>query len=66
MTNRNILLTQDNKVKLSDLGEAKLLKGSLAQTYVGTPLYMSPEQSKGRIYDEQIEYSTYSANTDIW
>ena len=66
MNKRNLLLTEDNIVKICDFGISKNLKGTLARTFSGTPLYMSPEQSKGRYFDEQIEYSTYNANTDIW
>lgn len=55
---RNILLTEDNIVKLADLGVAKLMRDTImAKTYIGTVSYMSPEQLNG---DE------YSFPTDIW
>lgn len=55
---RNILLTEDNIVKLADLGIAKLMKESImTNTGIGTLYYTSPEQSNG---DE------YSFPTDIW
>ena len=63
------MLTKDNTVKLADFGVSKsLLNTSVGKTYAGSPAYMSPEQSKGRVYDEQPEeeYSTYKANTDVW
>ena len=63
------MLTKDNTVKLADFGVSKsLFNNTVGKTYVGSPAYMSPEQSNGRLYDEQPEedYSTYKANTDIW
>ena len=62
------MLSKDDIVKLGDLGEAKNLSNTVGRTLAGTVQYMSPEQSKGRLYDEQseTEYSTYKANTDIW
>ena len=63
---RNLLLTKDDIVKLADLGEAKNLSNTVDRTYVGTIQYMSPEQSQGRQFDEQLGYTTHIANTDIW
>jgi len=46
-------------VKLGDFGLAKMLDDSsiFAQTHVGTPYYMSPEQIQSKSYDEK---------SDIW
>ena len=63
---RNLLLTKDDIVKLGDFGEAKNLSNTVGRTYGGTIQYMSPEQSKGRQFDDQFEYTTHLANTDIW
>ena len=63
------MLTKDDIVKIGDLGEAKHLNNNtVGRTLAGTVQYMSPEQSKGRLFDEQSEseYTTYKANTDIW
>lgn len=40
----NIFLTKDERIKIGDLGVAKLLNDSVdfAQTMVGTPFYLSP------------------------
>ena len=52
------MLKKDNTVKLTDYGFY-----FVHESYA----YMSPEQRRGRLYDEQEEdYSTHRANTDIW
>lgn len=61
-----MLLTNDNIVKLGDLGLAKSLENSVGRTYAGSPAYMSPEQSIGRSTMSQSEYSIHKANTDVW
>ena len=38
----------------------------MGRSLVGTYPYMSPEQSNGRGFIDQIDYSTHQANTDIW
>ena len=43
-----------------------LLNSTVGRTRTGTPVYMSPEQSNGRVFDEQLDFSTHKANTDIW
>ncbi|CAG8583597.1 9854_t:CDS:2, partial [Dentiscutata heterogama] len=55
----NVLLGSDNKLKLGDFGLSKKLNlgRELAQTYVGTPYYMSPEL---------IAESHYDTKSDIW
>ncbi|MCZ6593988.1 MAG: protein kinase [Bacteroidetes bacterium] len=56
----NIMITNDEKVKIMDFGLAKIKGGSdvtkIGST-VGTTAYMSPEQAKGEVVDNR---------TDIW
>lgn len=55
---QNVFLDHNNRVKLGDFGLSKELSGqNLADTYVGTPFYMSPEIIAGR---------AYNAKSDIW
>lgn len=55
---QNVFLDHNNRVKLGDFGLSKEVTGhNLAETYVGTPFYMSPEIIAGR---------TYNAKSDIW
>ncbi|CCG81140.1 G2-specific protein kinase nim-1 [Taphrina deformans PYCC 5710] len=54
----NVFLDHNNRVKLGDFGLSKELRGqNLAETFVGTPFYMSPEIIAGR---------AYNAKSDIW
>lgn len=55
----NVFLDGDANVKLGDFGLARVLhhEHSLAQTYVGTPYYMSPELVNNQSYNEK---------SDIW
>ena len=53
----NILRTSPIIVKVGDLGIAKLLKGAMARTQIGTPHYMPPEVWKSR---------PYSFSSDVW
>jgi len=45
----NILITADDKIKIIDFGIAKILKEKtvLEGKFIGTPIYMSPEATKG-------------------
>ncbi len=51
---QNIMLTANGKVKVMDFGIAKLSGGeglTAADSILGTPFYMSPEQAKGQSAD---------------
>jgi len=52
----NMLITEDNVLKLSDLGISKVIDEQ-NKTLCGTPYYVSPEIASGLDYD---------FNTDIW
>jgi serine/threonine protein kinase len=47
----------DGKVKLGDFGFCKMLEVNMAQTMLGSPIYMAPE-----ILKEEI----YTLKADIW
>ncbi|KIK19600.1 hypothetical protein PISMIDRAFT_107269 [Pisolithus microcarpus 441] len=54
----NVFLDDSNNVKLGDFGLSKALaQASFANTYVGTPYYMSPELMQEKAYDSK---------SDIW
>ena len=55
----NIFLDRENNIKLGDFGLARVLNenSTFAQTHVGTPYYMSPEQ---------ITEAKYNEKSDIW
>lgn len=55
----NIFLDANKNIKLGDFGLARILNEDsvFAQTHVGTPYYMSPEQ---------IKESKYNEKSDIW
>ncbi|THU82067.1 kinase-like protein [Dendrothele bispora CBS 962.96] len=54
----NVFLDENNKVKLGDFGLSKALpQTNFANTYVGTPYYMSPELMQEKAYDSK---------SDIW
>lgn len=53
----NVMRKTAEVVKLGDLGVARLLKGRLATTQIGTPHYMPPEVWKNR---------PYSFSSDAW
>ena len=55
----NVLLDEDGKPILSDFGLARMLEGSAgltrADSVLGTPEYMSPEQALGRPADQRSD-----------
>ncbi|KAF7299899.1 STE/STE7/MEK1 protein kinase [Mycena chlorophos] len=53
----NILLNSQGEIKLCDFGVSGELINSIANTFVGTSIYMSPERIQG---------ATYSVKSDIW
>ncbi|KAJ7257537.1 kinase-like domain-containing protein [Mycena haematopus] len=53
----NVLCNSDGEVKLCDFGVSGELVNSIANTFVGTSIYMSPERIQG---------ATYSVKSDIW
>ncbi|TEB21539.1 kinase-like protein [Coprinellus micaceus] len=54
----NVFLDEAHNVKLGDFGLSKALaQASFANTYVGTPYYMSPELMQEKAYDSK---------SDIW
>ncbi|OBZ70768.1 G2-specific protein kinase nim-1 [Grifola frondosa] len=54
----NVFLDEHNTVKLGDFGLSKALpQASFANTYVGTPYYMSPELMQEKAYDSK---------SDVW
>jgi NIMA (never in mitosis gene a)-related kinase 1/4/5 len=54
-----MFLGKDDRVKIGDLGLAKILNqtANMAHTVVGTPYYISPELCKGEPYNHK---------SDIW
>ncbi|XP_034047706.1 serine/threonine-protein kinase Nek2-like [Thalassophryne amazonica] len=55
----NVFLQKNLTVKLGDFGLAEILptKNDCSQSTAGTPLYMSPEKTNGKVYNEK---------SDIW
>ncbi|KAG8345211.1 putative protein kinase [Trypanosoma vivax] len=53
----NVLLTRDCHMRLADFGSACYLDDNAANTFGGTPAYMSPEM---------VKTSRASATTDLW
>ena len=54
----NIFLKKNNLIKIGDLGVAKLLQtNTKANTYIGTPYYLSPEVCEGK---------PYNSKSDVW
>lgn len=53
----NLLITENDVIKLADLGISKMSVGDENHTLVGTPYYVSPELTS---------IKSYGPNTDIW
>ncbi|CAA7263982.1 unnamed protein product [Cyclocybe aegerita] len=53
----NILLNSEGSIKLCDFGVSGELINSIANTFVGTSIYMSPERIQG---------AEYSVKSDVW
>uniref|UniRef100_A0A0W0FDU7 Protein kinase domain-containing protein n=1 Tax=Moniliophthora roreri TaxID=221103 RepID=A0A0W0FDU7_MONRR len=53
----NVLLNSEGEIKLCDFGVSGELINSLANTFVGTSIYMSPERIQG---------GEYSVKSDVW
>jgi len=51
----NILITNDNRVKLTDFGMARLASHQTDSAVRGTPAYWCPEQILGRAQDERSD-----------
>ncbi len=66
----NIFLDADKSVKLGDFGLSRVLSpGSMfANTYVGTPYYMSPVRLLFMFtkFQEQMSGLPYNEKSDIW
>src|SRR5215217_4900983 len=54
----NILITADNRVKITDFGIARLDSSNLTQEgqLLGTPNYMAPEQIQGKDVDHRADH----------
>jgi hypothetical protein len=55
VTPRNVLLSVDGEVKLSDFGLALALQSPIAPGRPGTPSYMAPEQARGDGVDARAD-----------
>jgi serine/threonine protein kinase len=56
----NILVTQENKVKLGDFGIARFAAhASGSDRVMGTPAYMAPEQIRGEAQDERSDQFSF-------
>ena len=56
-----MLLTEEDVIKLADLGIAKFIGSTECRTYAGSPAYMSPD-----VLEAFFKKTPYTANIDIW
>lgn len=59
----NIMRPDSSRVKIGDLGVAKVLKGAMTKTQIGTPHYMPPEVRPPHTQLQATEMSDRSAKT---
>lgn len=52
----NILISEDGYIKLADFGLAKLLGDEVANSFCGTPEYLSPEMINGTGHDHTLDW----------
>jgi predicted Ser/Thr protein kinase len=61
----NVLVTKEGRAKLADFGLARLLRASAhetpAETLIGTPAYMAPEQILGEDADARTDAYAFAA-----
>jgi serine/threonine protein kinase len=56
MHKNSAVLNEDVKIVIGDLGFAKVLSpDELAQSRLGTPMFMAPELLKGKPYDSKVD-----------
>jgi len=54
----NILIDEDGYIKLADFGLAKMLGEQVANSFCGTPEYLSPEMINGTGHDITLDWWT--------
>ncbi|KAK4316319.1 hypothetical protein Pmani_012503 [Petrolisthes manimaculis] len=51
----NLLLGDDGSLKLGNFSFARFVQGEMASSYIGTPVYMSPQILQGGLYDTKAD-----------
>mmetsp|Transcript_13875 Transcript_13875/g.10006 ORF Transcript_13875/g.10006 Transcript_13875/m.10006 type:complete len:192 (+) Transcript_13875:802-1377(+) len=54
----NILLNSDGYIKLADFGLARMIDEKVANSFCGTPEYLSPEMIAGTGHDQTLDWWT--------
>jgi len=54
----NILLNEDGYIKLADFGLARMIDEQVANSFCGTPEYLSPEMIDGSGHDQTLDWWT--------